>query len=85
MNFEAWQEQGSRDAARRAHDLYRRALAEYEEPVLPADRREALDAFVARRSREDGAPIMQESTAFLSRTPVRNSLLGEGPAGSDPW
>ncbi len=58
MNFEAWQERGSKDAARRAHDLYRRALAEYEEPVLPADRREALDAFVARRSQEGGAPVM---------------------------
>ena len=58
MNFEAWQEQGSRDAAGGTHDLYRHALAEYEEPVLPADCREALDAFVARRSQEGGAPVM---------------------------
>ena len=57
MNYEQWQEQGSRDAAQRAHDVYKRALKEYEEPVLQQDRAEALDAFVARRKQEGGAPI----------------------------
>ncbi len=56
-SFEQWSAEGAPDAARRAHAVYRRALAEYEPPDLAADRREALDAFVARRSEEGGAPL----------------------------
>ena len=56
-NFEQWSAEGAPDAVRRANVVYRRALADYELPVLAAERREALDAFVARRSEEGGAPL----------------------------
>jgi trimethylamine--corrinoid protein Co-methyltransferase len=54
QNYEAWAEAGSLDATQRATKLWQKALAEYEEPTLPADRREALDAYVARRKQEIG-------------------------------
>ncbi len=55
--FEQWSAEGAPDAARRANTHYRRALDDYEPPSLPADRREALDAFVARRTEAGGAPL----------------------------
>jgi trimethylamine--corrinoid protein Co-methyltransferase len=39
-SFEQWQEAGSREAAARAHDSWKRTLAEYEPPALD----EAIDA-----------------------------------------
>lgn len=54
-NHGAWSEAGAPDAAQRATGIWQRALAEYEEPRLPADRLEALDAYVARRREEIGA------------------------------
>jgi trimethylamine--corrinoid protein Co-methyltransferase len=56
-NYGAWLEAGSRDAAQRAHLIYKKSLAEYEQPVMDADRAEALEAFVRRRIAEGGAPI----------------------------
>ena len=57
-NHGAWTAAGSKDALTRATELWQRALAEYQEPELPEDRREALDAYVARRKEEigDGEP-----------------------------
>jgi trimethylamine--corrinoid protein Co-methyltransferase len=49
QNHEAWEEAGSLDATQRATKAWQKALAEYEEPVLQPDRREALDAYVAKR------------------------------------
>ncbi|HEX2431491.1 MAG TPA: trimethylamine methyltransferase family protein [Aestuariivirgaceae bacterium] len=57
QNYGAWLEAGGLDATRRAHRLYRQALAEYEPPAIADDIREALDAFVARRTGEGGAPL----------------------------
>ncbi len=55
-NFEAWQLAGAPDAAQRANTLMKRLLAEYEAPPLDAATAEELDAFVARRKAEGGAP-----------------------------
>ena len=56
-NYGQWAEEGSLDATQRAHALCKRALDEYQKPALEPDRQEALDAFVARRTEEGGAPI----------------------------
>ncbi|MEZ5773502.1 MAG: trimethylamine methyltransferase family protein [Hyphomicrobiaceae bacterium] len=53
-NHGAWLEAGGRDALERATELWQKALAEYQEPVLDPARREALDAYVARRKEEIG-------------------------------
>jgi trimethylamine---corrinoid protein Co-methyltransferase len=55
-NYESWREAGAPDAARRANGLFKRLLAEYEPPPLDPAVREELDAFVARRTEEGGAP-----------------------------
>jgi trimethylamine--corrinoid protein Co-methyltransferase len=48
-SVEQWEEQGSKDAARRAFERWNRLLAEYEPPPLDPARREALEDYVARR------------------------------------
>ena len=45
-NFETWFEDGARDATRRANQIYKRLLDEYEPPVLDAGVLEELDRFV---------------------------------------
>jgi trimethylamine--corrinoid protein Co-methyltransferase len=55
-NYRAWAEAGSPDAMRHANTLYKRALAEYEEPPIDPAIREELDDFVARRKAEGGVP-----------------------------
>ena len=57
QNYGAWLEAGGLDATQRAHRLYKQALAEYERPPIAEEIREALDAFVARRIGEGGAPL----------------------------
>ena len=54
-NFETWEETGSQTVTDRAHRLYQEVLAAYEAPPLEPDRREEIDAFVARRKEEGGA------------------------------
>lgn len=51
-NFETWSEAGALDATQRATKVWKQALAEYREPEMPADRREALMAFRDRRKKE---------------------------------
>jgi trimethylamine---corrinoid protein Co-methyltransferase len=51
-SVEQWEEQGSRDAARRAFDRWNELLAQYEAPPLDPARREALEDYVARRKSE---------------------------------
>ena len=48
-NYENWRDAGSRDAAQRAHGIWKALLAEYEAPPLDPGVREALAAYVARR------------------------------------
>jgi len=53
-SYENWATAGAKDAAQRATDLWQQALAEYEEPVIDAARREELEAYVAKRREEIG-------------------------------
>jgi trimethylamine--corrinoid protein Co-methyltransferase len=55
-NFGTWSERGAKDTTERANALWKRILAE--PPAFRPDpaRLEALDAFVARRTAEGGAP-----------------------------
>ncbi|MBS0393291.1 MAG: trimethylamine methyltransferase family protein [Proteobacteria bacterium] len=55
QNYENWEIAGALDATARATDIWKRALAEYEEPPLDPGIREALDDYVARRREEIGA------------------------------
>ena len=51
-NFENWTEAGSRNATERATAIWKQMLVEYEPPPLDAAVREAIDAYVARRTEE---------------------------------
>jgi trimethylamine--corrinoid protein Co-methyltransferase len=55
-NYESWQEAGSPTAYDKANRLYKELLAEYEAPPLDPAVREELEAFIARRKEEGGAP-----------------------------
>ncbi len=55
-NFNQWTEAGSPEAPARANAVWKKALAEYQEPPIETDRAQALDAFVARRLAEGGQP-----------------------------
>ena len=54
QNYEAWEEAGGLDATARATALWKKALAEYEQPAIDESVREALDAYVAKRKEEIG-------------------------------
>jgi trimethylamine--corrinoid protein Co-methyltransferase len=49
-------ERGREEAPARANRIWKELLAQYEEPALDPGTREALEAFVARRKAEGGAP-----------------------------
>jgi trimethylamine--corrinoid protein Co-methyltransferase len=51
-NFENWSEAGARNATQRATGIWKKMLADYVPPPLDAGIREAVEAFVARRSEE---------------------------------
>lgn len=55
-NYGRWQEEGSRDAATRANEAWKRLLAGFEPPPLDEAIVAELDEFVARRTAEGGAP-----------------------------
>jgi trimethylamine--corrinoid protein Co-methyltransferase len=55
QNFEAWQEAGSEDAARRANRIWKRLLSEYQPPPLDPAIGEELADYVERRKRAIGA------------------------------
>ena len=57
-NFETWQEDGSKDATQRAHEICKQLLAEYEPPAMDPAVAEELDAFVQKRTEEGGAGEM---------------------------
>lgn len=51
---ERWLEEGARDAAARASDVWEEILAGYEQPPLDGDVADAVEAFVTRRAAELG-------------------------------
>ena len=51
-NVESWEERGSQDMERRAHDRWNQLLRDYEAPAIDPAVDEALKDFVARRKRE---------------------------------
>lgn len=53
-NFETWSEAGAPHAAEHANKLYKRLLAEYEEPPIDPAIREELNEFVEKRIAEGG-------------------------------
>ena len=55
-NFEAWEAAGGKWTARRAHEMHREILDNFEAPPMDAGIREELEAFVERRKAEGGAP-----------------------------
>ncbi len=55
-NYGAWKDDGARTATQRAGILWRERLAAFQPPPMDPAVREALDAFVARRRTEGGAP-----------------------------
>ena len=55
-NYGSWEDDGAKTATMRASGIWRDTLARYVAPVRDAAIVEALDAFVARRSSEGGAP-----------------------------
>ena len=55
-NFGQWHEAGAQTATERAHTLWQATLANYVAPARDPAVVEALDAYIARRTREGGAP-----------------------------
>ena len=55
-NYESWREAGSPTAYDTASRLTKARLESYEEPPMDPAIREELEAFVARRKAEGGAP-----------------------------
>ena len=55
-NFESWSEAGSPTALERANRVWKERLAQYQKPSIDPAVEEEIDAFVARRKREGGAP-----------------------------
>ena len=55
-NYETWTEAGSPTAIERANRVWKERLATYEEPFMDPAIREELNAFVAKRKAEGGAP-----------------------------
>ncbi len=55
-NFESWEQAGSPTAVERANRVWKERLASYEKPYIDRAIEEELNAFVARRIAEGGAP-----------------------------
>jgi trimethylamine---corrinoid protein Co-methyltransferase len=55
QNFELWQEGGSKDAATRAHAIWKKLISEYQKPEIDPATEEALFAYVAKRKEEIAA------------------------------
>jgi len=54
-NYENWESAGSNGALERATALWQQAIQEYKEPEMAADRKDELEAYVARRRVEIGS------------------------------
>jgi len=55
-NFESWQEKGSVATPERANKIFKQVLQDYQQPAMDEAVKEELQAFVARRKQEGGAP-----------------------------
>lgn len=55
-NFEQWRETGSPQASDKAQAILKQVLGSYEKPAIDSAVEEELEAFVARRTEEGGAP-----------------------------
>ena len=55
-NYEGWEVAGAVWTPERAHQIYKQILADYTPPPMDEAIREELEAFVARRKQEGGAP-----------------------------
>jgi len=55
-NFGTWEEQGSKDASKRATAVWKSILKADKRPVVDEARVEVLHAFIAKRTAEGGAP-----------------------------
>jgi trimethylamine---corrinoid protein Co-methyltransferase len=55
-NFETWQEDGAVDATHRANRIWKALLEAYQPPPIDPAVAEEINAFVARRKEEGGAP-----------------------------
>jgi trimethylamine--corrinoid protein Co-methyltransferase len=55
-NYGSWAEDGAKTASQRATGIWQSTLQRYVNPVRDPAVVEALDAYVARRSEEGGAP-----------------------------
>ncbi len=55
-NFESWTEAGSPTALDKANKVWKQRLAEYEKPPIDPAIEEEINAFVAKRTAEGGAP-----------------------------
>jgi len=53
-NYDRWMRQGAKDAASRASDIWKKKLADYEQPPLDESVRAELEAYVVRRRAELG-------------------------------
>mgnify|MGYP002629451886 CR=1 FL=1 len=54
-NFENWRDGGALDATQRANKIYKKVLANYQQPAMDKVIEDELDEFVARRISEGGA------------------------------
>lgn len=55
-NFENWEDRGAELTVTRANKIWKQILAEFEAPPMDEAIREELEAFVAKRKEEGGAP-----------------------------
>jgi trimethylamine--corrinoid protein Co-methyltransferase len=51
-NFEAWEEDGAKNATQRANEIWKRLLKEYEKPPIDQAIEEELQAYMAKRKQE---------------------------------
>ena len=51
-NVESWEENGGKDMRVRAYERWNEMLDQYQAPPIDADKKEALDDFVASRKSE---------------------------------
>ncbi len=52
QNHESWVAAGAKNATERATEIWQQVLKEYQQPPLAEDRREELDAFIAKRKQQ---------------------------------
>ena len=55
-NYGQWQENGALSATQRANRVWKETVRRFEPPTVNAARLERVDAFVARRKTQGGAP-----------------------------